>query len=181
MPGGDLAVQQPWRMALGHLEAAYDGGPPQGVAVAERQGRRWEQVRSVARAGVNCPVTTSAGRLFDAVSALLGVRDVAGYEGQAAIDLQHAADLAEAGGYPVPVGADGGPLVVDVAALVRALTDDLRSGTPVPLLAARSHSSLAGVVAQVCGRLRDEHGLSRVALSGGVFQNALLVQRCLER
>jgi hydrogenase maturation protein HypF len=161
-------------MALAHLEAAYDGAPPAGLAVAARQGRRWEQVRSVARAGVNSPPTTSAGRLFDAVSALLGVRDVVGYEGQAAIDLQHAADPTESGTYPVGVrnGPDGA-VVVEVADLVRALTDDL--------LAARFHTGLADVVADMCARLRDAHGHSTVALSGGVFQNALLVARCLER
>ncbi len=183
MPGGDTAVRQPWRMALAHLEAAYDGAPPPGLDVARRQGGRWDQVRSVMRAGVNSPLTTSAGRLFDAVSALLGVRDVVGYEGQAAIDLQHVADPAESGTYPVRIGTGpvAGVAVVEVADLVRALTDDLVRRIPVPVLGARFHNALADVVAGVCGRQRDAHGLSTVALSGGVFQNALLVERCLER
>jgi hydrogenase maturation protein HypF len=180
MPGGDKAARQPWRMALAHLEAAYAGDLPSGLDVVARQGRQWDQVRSVARAGVNAPLTSSVGRLFDAVSALLGVRDVISYEGQAAIELEHVADPVEAGSYLVPVAGDG-MARIEVAHLVRALTDDLLAGTSVPVLAARFHNALADVVVNVCGRLRDVHGLSTVALSGGVFQNALLHTRCLER
>ncbi|MDQ6648902.1 MAG: carbamoyltransferase HypF [Actinomycetota bacterium] len=177
MPGGDAATREPWRMAAAHLDAAYDGDIPAGLAVSRRQARRWEQVLSVARAGVNAPLTSSAGRLFDAVSALLGVRDVVTYEGQAAIELEHVADRAERGEYLVPV-LEGG---VDVGTLVRAIADDLERGLSVPTLAARFHNSLAAVVLDVCSRLRDKHQLTTVALSGGVFQNALLVARCLER
>jgi len=179
MPGGDAAARQPWRMAAAHLDAAYAGVPPTGLAVARRQRARWEQVRAMTRAGMNAPLTSSAGRLFDAVSALLGVRDVVTYEGQAAIDLEHVADPAETGSYPVPVSND--PVArVDVGELVRALTGELLAGTAVPVLAARFHNALADVVRDVCGRLRAAHGLGTVALSGGVFQNALLLTRCLD-
>ncbi len=180
MPGGDAAVRQPWRMAAAHLDAAYGEDLPRGLAVAERQGDRWRQVLSVARAGVNSPPTSSAGRLFDAVSALLGVRDTVSYEGQAAIELEHVADPRERGSYAVPVG-DQAMSVVDVGALVRAVCGDLGRGTPVPLVAARFHNALADVVLDVCERLREVSGLSMVALSGGVFQNALLLHRCLDQ
>lgn len=180
MPGGDAATRQPWRMAAAHLDLAYAGQLPAGLAVAGRQGSRWEQVLSVARAGVNAPLTSSAGRLFDAVSALLGVRDVVSYEGQAAIELEHVASHAETGSYPVPV-SDDDVARLDVSHLVRCLADDLGRGTEVPVLAARFHNALADLVLDVCQRLRDQHALHTVALSGGVFQNALLVTRCLER
>jgi hydrogenase maturation protein HypF len=180
MPGGDAATRQPWRMAAAHLDAAYEGSVPPRLAVVERQGRRWEQVLSLVLAGVNAPLTSSAGRLFDAVSALLGVRDVVSYEGQAAIELEHLADLSGTGSYDVPVSDD--PVArVDTAALVRAVAEDLLSGTSVPVIAGRFHTTLADVVLDVCGRLRDAHDLSTVALSGGVFQNALLLTRCLDR
>jgi hydrogenase maturation protein HypF len=177
MPGGDAATRQPWRMAAAHLDAAYAGAVPAGLAVARRQAQRWDQVLAVARAGVNAPRTSSAGRLFDAVSSLLGVRDTAGYEGQAAIELEHVADPAERRSYPVEVEGD----VVQVAGLVRAVTEDLQRGTSVPRIAARFHNALADVVLAVCVRLREEHDLPSVALSGGVFQNALLLTRCLDR
>jgi hydrogenase maturation protein HypF len=180
MPGGDAAARQPWRMTGAHLDAAYAGEIPAGLAVAQRQGHRWDQVLAVSRAGVNAPVTSSAGRLFDAVAALLGVRDVITYEGQAAIELEHVADPGESGSYPVPTSAE--PVGrVQVGALVRAVVDDVDRGTAVPVVAARFHNALADVVLEVCRRLRDERGLGDVALSGGVFQNALLLTRCLDR
>ncbi len=177
MPGGDAAAQQPWRMAAAHLDAAFGRSVPPGLEVARRQGPRWEQVLSAARAGINAPLTSSAGRLFDAVSALLGVRDVITYEGQAAIELEHLADVTESGSYPVGV-QDG---AVDVGQLIRAVAEELLRGVAVPIIAARFHNALADVVLDVCGRVREEQGLSTVALSGGVFQNALLLTRCLER
>jgi hydrogenase maturation protein HypF len=179
MPGGDAAVREPWRMAAAHLDAAYGGAVPAGLAVAARQGSRWDQVLSVARAGVNSPPTSSAGRLFDAVSALLGVRDVVTYEGQAAVELEHVADPSETGSYAVPV--DDAPVArVDVGTLMRAVTDDVVRGTAAPVVAGRFHNALADVVLTVCRRLRDQRSLPTVALSGGVFQNALLVTRCLD-
>jgi hydrogenase maturation protein HypF len=179
MPGGDAAARQPWRMAAAHLHTAYDGQPPADLDVVRRQGRRWGQVLAAAQAGVNAPLTSSAGRLFDAVSALLGVRDEVTYEGQAAIDLEHAADPDETGSYLLPV-SDDPVATVQVAHLVRSVTEDLLRGTAVPVLAARFHNALADMVLDVCSRLRDRHGLGTVALSGGVFQNALLLGRCLD-
>ena len=177
MPGGDAATREPWRMAASHLDAAYDGALPPGLDVVRRQGPRWDQVLAVARSGVQAPLTSSAGRLFDAVSALLGLRDAVTYEGQAAIELEHVADATETGSYAVPVMDDR----VEVGPLVRAVTEDLLRGVAVPIIAARFHNALADVVVEVCGRLREATGLSTVALSGGVFQNALLLTRCLER
>ncbi len=180
MPGGDAAARQPWRMAAAHLDAAYGGDLPHGLAVAARQGSRWDQVLSVARAGVNTPRTSSVGRLFDAVSALLGVRDVVTYEGQAAIELEHLADPSETGSYATGI-SDEPVARVDVGGLVRALASDLANGVGVPVLAARFHNALADSVLAVCGRLRESSGLTTVALSGGVFQNSLLLSRCLDR
>jgi hydrogenase maturation protein HypF len=177
MPGGDAAAREPWRMAAAHLDAAYEGCPPTGLDVRRRNAARWGQVLSLAHTGVNAPLTSSAGRLFDAVASLLGVRDEVTYEGQAAIELEHLADAAEAGTYPVPV-VDG---VVRVSALVRAVADDLVGGVERARIAARFHHALADVVASVCAQLRDEQGLSTVALSGGVFQNSLLLSACLDR
>lgn len=181
LPGGDAAVREPWRMALAHLDAAYGDALPAGLAVQERQASRWGTVRSVARSGVNSPPTTSAGRLFDAVASLLGVRDTISYDGQAAIELELLADPAAAGRYPMPVSSGAEPWTVEVAPLLRGLVDDLLTGTPVPLLASRFHHSLAGMVGDVCTALREKHGLKTVALSGGVFCNGLLLVRTVER
>jgi hydrogenase maturation protein HypF len=176
MPGGDAATREPWRMAAAHLDAAYAGDLPVGLAVAARHADRWDAVVSMARTGVSAPPTSSAGRLFDAVASLLGVRDVVSYEGQAAIDLEHAADPGEQGRYPVPLTGE----IVEVTGLIRGLAEDLARGVPVEVLSARFHNSLAAAVVSTCLALRGRHGLDTVALSGGVFQNSLLVTRCLD-
>ena len=180
MPGGDAATRQPWRMAAAHLDAAYEGAPPAGLSVAVRQGDRWDHVLAAKRAGLNSPLTSSMGRLFDAVAAIVGVRDAVTYEGQAAIELEHLADTTEAGTYPVPLGT-GAVDEIDVSFLVRAVTEDVLRGTPASVVAGRFHHAIADLVRDVCVRLRESSALPTVALSGGVFQNALLVSRCLDR
>ena len=177
MPGGDAAARHPWRMAAAHLDVAYGGAIPAGLTVVQRHGRSWEHVLSVARSRAHSPLTSSAGRLFDAAAALLGVREEITYEGQAAIELEHLADTAETGTYAVPVDGSG---VVQVGHLVRAVTEDLLREVSVPVIAARFHNALAGIVVGACHTLREQHSLSTVALSGGVFQNALLLTRCLD-
>jgi hydrogenase maturation protein HypF len=180
MPGGAAAIRQPWRMAASYLAAAYPAGPPAGLAVMTRQARRWPAVLTMASRGINSPVTSSAGRLFDAVAAVLGVRDEVSYEGQAAIELEQLADVTEAGAYPAAI-TGGAPLRVAGADLVRAAADDLAAGTGPPVIAARFHNGVAAVIEQACVALRDRHGLSAVALSGGVFQNLLLTDRVVTR
>ena len=135
----------------------------------------------MARRGVNAPLTSSAGRLFDAVAALIGVRDEITYEGQAAIELEQLADPGEACAYRAAVDAApaeaGAPFLVRGADLVAAAADDLAGGVPAELIAARFHNGVARLIVDGCALLREQHGLTTVALSGGVFQNLLLLGR----
>ncbi len=182
LPGGAAAVRQPWRMAAVYLDAAHPGGIPPGLAVAGRHAGAWAPVLAMARRSVNAPVTTSAGRLFDAAAALLGVRDVISYEGQAAVELEQLAEPAEPGSYPAAVQAGpDGVLVAAGADLIRAAAADLAAGLPAAVIAARFHAGVAGLIAEACTQLRDRHGLSAVALSGGVFQNMLLTRAVIGR
>jgi len=185
MPGGAAAIRQPWRMAAAYLDAAYAGGPPGGLDIARRNERRWDNVISMGRRGLNSPVTSSAGRLFDAAAAILGVRDLINYEGQAAVELEQLADPAERGSYEARIGHDdvgqGGPLRVAGADLIRAVTDDLTAGTDAGVIAARFHNGVAVAIEMTCAMLRERYGLSTVALSGGVFQNLLLLHRTVSR
>jgi hydrogenase maturation protein HypF len=144
-----------------------------------RHDLHWDAVVSLSRSGLSSPLTSSAGRLFDAVAALVGVRDTVNYEGQAAIELEQRADPAEAGAYPMAV-ADGPPLRLAGHDLVRAAAEDLAAGVPVPPIAARFHNGLTAAVVDVCVRLGEVHGLTTVALSGGVFQNLLLLGRVVD-
>jgi hydrogenase maturation protein HypF len=190
LPGGTAAITQPWRMAAAHLDAAFDGAVPDDLEVVRRNSAQWATVLSVARAEVNSPRTSSAGRLFDAVAAILGVRDRINYEGQAAVELEQLADRSTVDGYPVRLTGTGtgprtgpagvAPFVVEAGDLVRAVVEDRAAGTPASVVAARFHRGVAGAIAAGADRVRDVHGLDTVALSGGVFQNLLLLDATVD-
>lgn len=176
LPGGDQAVRQPWRVAAAHLRRAY-GDDFLGLEipfVRRLDLARWRPLSQMIARGVNSPPTSSLGRLFDAVAALIGLRDVAQYEGQAAVELEAvAAD--DGRGYPVELGV-GAPVALEAAPLVRAIVDDLRAGVPAPVIAGRFHRAVAEALARTCAMARAATGLEAVALSGGVFQNRRLLE-----
>ncbi len=174
MPGGAAAIRQPWRMAAAYADAAGQDLPG-ALGVRRRNEESWAAVQSMARRGVNSPVTSSAGRLFDATAALLGVRDVVNYEGQAAAEFEQLADPAERGAYPAAI-EPGDVLVASGTDLFRCAADDLTAGVPREVIAARFHNGLAGLIAACCELLRERTGLTTAALSGGVFQNLLLLE-----
>lgn len=184
MPGGVAAIRQPWRMAAAYLDAAFDQAVPENLAVKYRHQAWWAQVVALGRAGMNAPLTSSAGRLFDAVGALVGLRDEISFEGQAAIELEQIADRAEQGAYLLPVieptKADEA-LRLRGAEVVRAAASDVLDGVESGIVAARFHNGIADAIAQVCARLCEESGLATVALSGGVFQNVLLISGVVRR
>ncbi|TCO62387.1 carbamoyltransferase HypF [Actinocrispum wychmicini] len=165
MPGGTAAIRQPWRMAAAYLDAAGEPRP------------EWATIVALAHSGLNSPKTSSAGRLFDAVAALLGIRDTVNYEGQAAIELEQRADPGERGSYPASI-EDGVVYGVD---LIRGVTSDLRKGLSPATIAGRFHNGVADMIVRTCLRLSEEHGLTKVALSGGVFQNLLLLNRTTDQ
>jgi hydrogenase maturation protein HypF len=176
LPGGAAAIRQPWRMAAAYLDAAYPDGMPAGLDVERRNERRWDNVVSMGRRRINSPLTSSAGRLFDAAATILGVRDLISYEGQAAIELEQlAAPPGAASAYPASIVTGPGPFQIQGAELIRAVTEDLAAGTSPAIIATRFHHGVAGAIVAAATLLRDQHGLTTVALSGGVFQNLLLL------
>ncbi len=179
MPGGERAVREPWRMACAWLIAALDeeSAPPP-PAIAETVGRRaWDAVARLAVSGLAAPMTSSMGRLFDAVAALCGVRLTVNYEGQAAIEFEAVSDPNEREHYPLPVVAvDEGHLLLDARPTVLAVVADLAHGVPVPGVAGRFHNALAAATARACAELAAARGLGTVVLSGGTFQNRRLGQ-----
>ncbi len=179
MPGGAAAIRQPWRMAAAYLDAVARQHSWQ-LDVARRNEADWDAVVQLSRRGVNAPLTSSAGRLFDAVASIIGVRDAINYEGQAAVELEQLADPAERGSYLARIWP-GPPLQVAGTDLVQAVADDLAAGTDRSVIAARFHHGIAAVIEECCALLRDQHGLTVVALSGGVFQNLLLCHEVVDR
>jgi hydrogenase maturation protein HypF len=171
MPGGSAAIRQPWRMAWAWLTEAF--GEPQPVPrqlTAAVDESRWSKMAQVAASPDVSPLTSSMGRLFDAVAALCGLRAEVTYEGQAAIDLEAAAWRAPrtAGAYPFELS--------DPRSAVRALADDLRGGVDVSVLAGRFHNSVGAATVAALTDTAGNRGLGTVVLSGGVFQNRLLME-----
>ena len=135
MPGGAAAIRQPWRMAAAYLNDAALADT--GLDVAQRNADRWAAVTAMAAKGVNSPLTSSAGRLFDAAAALLGVRDAINYEGQAAIELEQLAGSMESGAYEAAIDTGSGPFQARGSDLLHAVIEERTGGVPAPLIAAR--------------------------------------------
>ncbi|MEA3215413.1 MAG: hydrogenase maturation protein HypF [Acidimicrobiia bacterium] len=174
LPGGDAAVKQPWRMAAAYLHTLGEAGAPPPWLAAQA---RWGDVVELARTGLRSPLTSSVGRLFDAVAALLDVRTDATYEGQAAVELEQRVDPDESGAYPARVVNDR----LIGSDLVAGVLEDVRAGVEPGRIAARFHRGLAEVTATACELIRDRRGLDTVALSGGVFLNMVLLRQLTER
>ncbi len=174
LPGGDEAIRRPYRAALAHLWAAdipWEGDLPPVAAASPTE--RSVLARQLER-GLNTVPTSSVGRLFDAISALAGVRQEINYEAQAAIELEMLVREGIEEAYPFDLGEE-----VDAAPCIRAVIADVRAQVPAGVIAARFHNGLARMVRDVCLRLREEVRLNEVALSGGVFQNVALLGRVL--
>ncbi len=181
LPGGAAAVREPRRAALGLLfeirgeEALCE---PDFLPVQSFSDGEIALLRQMLARGVNAPLTSSAGRFFDAVASLIGLRQRAGFEGQAAMDLEFAADGATgaAGSYPFAL-REGAPRIIDWAPLVDAILTDLEHREPLGRIAAKFHHTLAEIVVAVARRV----GESRVVLTGGCFQNRFLLEACVRR
>lgn len=180
LPGGDAAVREPWRIAVSLLRRAFeDAWPAQAAAIGLPVSTAAAPVLEQAlQRGVNCPETSSAGRLFDGVAALLGLRHEVSFEGQAAMELEAAAGDARGECLPCRIIDGALPLQLDTAPLVRAIVERRRAGVDPGELAAAFHTTLARAAADMAARLSQKLRFSIVALSGGCFQNRLLLQRC---
>jgi hydrogenase maturation protein HypF len=179
LPGGDRAVREPWRVALAHLATAglpWDDDLPSVIHARALGDERLGALQSQIDRGLNAPLTSSMGRLFDAAAALAGVRQTVNYEAQAAIEFEALADSTEDGYYPLGY-AKG---IIDPAPAWAALLADRRAGVPISRIAARFHNGVAQMVLDVCAELRAIHSLNEVVLSGGVWQNVTLLRRTLD-
>jgi hydrogenase maturation protein HypF len=175
LPGGDASIKRPARTALALLwslgmEWEDRLGPVKDLCFEERQALRIQLER-----GLNTPMTSSMGRLFDAVAALIGVRQKVNYEAQAAMEFEAALDPSESGVYPIEY-QDG---IVETGALLRSLLADIYSDISIPVISARFHNGLANLSYQVCAEIRNKTGINEVALSGGVWQNMALLERVI--
>ncbi|HJT57458.1 MAG TPA: carbamoyltransferase HypF [Ktedonobacteraceae bacterium] len=201
LPGGEQAVRQPWRMAATYLHQAYgDAFLDLDIPLVHRLNRStWRTLSQMAARGINSPATSSLGRLFDAVAALVGLPIGAGvepyagtllYEGQAAIELEIAAlasvpkafENTQQNIYPCTLKKrDAQATLLDVTPMIRAIVSDIQQGKPVSVIVHCFHRTIAELLATTCAGVRAQTGMNIVALSGGVFQNRLLLEQLVIR
>jgi hydrogenase maturation protein HypF len=183
LPGGDAAIREPWRMAAVFLQAVYgDAMASLDLAFVRRLDRAaWRILNQAIASGLNAPLTSSAGRLFDAVASLVGLRDRVGFEAQGPMELEALAEIDADRTYPVGLEEANGELVVRTRDVIRGVVEDLLADEEPGRIATRFHVTLAELIAAVCLRIRDKTQLGVVALSGGVFQNVRLVEAAVAR
>jgi hydrogenase maturation protein HypF len=186
LPGGVAAIKFPYRTAAGYLLKLL------GENVFQQRLSLWDRldqldidlVKVQVSRGFNSPLTSSMGRLFDAVAALAGVRDAITYEGQAAVELEMAADDGDSrcGGdtYLYSTRLEGGVRIICLGELLSAIIVELCQGVPVSRIAARFHNTIARRVVDTCEIVSQDTGIRQVALSGGVFQNRLLLGKTVK-
>jgi hydrogenase maturation protein HypF len=179
LAGGALAIKKPYRTAIGYLLALGLELDRQLPFLKNIDPGEIDIIQSQIENDINAPLTSSLGRLFDAVAALIGVRGIIDYEAQAAIDLETLASRAvsESARYPFTVSKPDGPSIIKVHDLFAAILNDLHNRTPRARIAARFHNTVAQIILEMCQKISPRTGIAGVALSGGVFQNRMLLRQ----
>lgn len=177
MPGSNAAIKEPWRMGLSYLQRAF-GSQATDLDLPLLQsmpGDRAAVIFQMIDKGLNSPETSSLGRLFDGIAAIVGLRKTVRFEGQAAMELEMVADPDEKGHYDGQWHRKEGQYRLDPGLLVRQIVSDCTRGVPTAAISSRFHNSLTRLFSELCRTLRSDTGLDRIVLSGGVFQNSLLL------
>lgn len=176
LPGGEAGIKEPWRMAASYLVQAYGDALPHSLPFLDRvDPQKVSVVLQQIEKRINTPLTSSAGRMFDAVSSLVGLCNVIEYEGQAAIRLEKEANTEYTCPYPYEIIPGEFGYRIRIVEMIRAIAGDVSKGTEISRIAGAFHRTVAGITLDVCRLLREEYGLKDVVLSGGVFQNRLLL------
>lgn len=182
MPGGSMAIKEPWRMAMVYLsESMGDEATGLKITLMNRiDFQKWDILEKAIQKKINTPWTSSMGRLFDATSSLLSIRDKVHYEGQAAIELEMVADRSVKEKYSFHIHKDEKPMVIDPAEIIRGIVHDLADGTRPSKISGKFHQTISRLIVETCEMIRSKEKLNRVVLSGGVFQNIFLLSLVTE-
>jgi hydrogenase maturation protein HypF len=189
LPGAAQAIKEPYRMAVSYLHDIFGKDAfDLGIEFTERIGmKKWQVLTNVIDKHINAPLISSVGRLFDAVAALVGVRDRVNYEGQAAIEFEMMADQECITHYDYDIRRENSQspasdmLIVDSTRIFSDIITDIRSHTDPSIISAKFHNTLASIVTDVTTRIREASGISEICLSGGVFQNILLLRNTVDK
>jgi hydrogenase maturation protein HypF len=176
LPGGDITVKEPWRMGAVYLYDIF-GNSFSGLGidfVKTLDNKKWSFIKTMIDKRVNSPLTSSIGRLFDAVSSILGIRSAINYQGQAAIELEMIAKEDEHEFYKFDIIRSIDTFIIDPKKVIESIVEDIKKGIAKEYISIKFHIGLAEMIVEVSNLLREETGINKVCLSGGVFQNIIL-------
>ncbi len=181
LPGGDKAIMEPWRMAFSYLYFIYG---PRAKKIDIDFIRRMDYdklsiIEKMINKNINSPLTSSCGRLFDAVSSLIGIRDEISYEGQAAMELESFCASGIKKRYNFCICKEGAEFIIDPQEIFIDIIKDLKKGIDKKLMAAKFHNTVAEFTLNLCGKIREDTGINKISLSGGVFQNRYLTEKII--
>ncbi|OQY38248.1 carbamoyltransferase HypF, partial [Candidatus Atribacteria bacterium 4572_76] len=181
LPGGDKAIVEPWRMAYSYLYSIYG---PKAKTLDIDFTRRMDYdklsiIEKMIDKNINSPLTSSCGRLFDATSSLIGVRDEISYEGQAAMELESFCAFGIKESYKFRIYKEGEEFIIDPQEIFIDIIRDLKEGIDKKVTAAKFHNTVAEFTLNLCGKIRENSRVNKVALSGGVFQNRFLTEKII--
>ncbi|MGE5844321.1 MAG: carbamoyltransferase HypF [Syntrophaceae bacterium] len=178
LPGAERAVKEPWRVAVSLLRESFGEGwrGAAGRLPLMEKENHFDILENMMAQGFNSPLTSSLGRVFDGVSAILGTRQAVSFEGQAAMELETLAAGRTKKSYPFEVLQDGGGVILDLRPLVRAIAEERIKGKDPAAIAAAFHRSIIGGIAAMTVAVREQTGLGKAVLSGGCFQNRVLLE-----
>ncbi|MDD5496491.1 MAG: hypothetical protein PHP46_05275 [Candidatus Omnitrophica bacterium] len=177
MPGSDMAVREPWRMAASYLYRAFGNGFPR----LNIDRKKWPVLKHMIDKKLNSPLTSSAGRLFDAAASLILSKHKAAFEAELPIELERMAMDSRGDSYGFDIKSRKGIYIIDPSKMIKGIVKDLSEKCGRSVIAAKFHDTIAEMVSKMCSRLRMKHRIDKVILSGGVFQNRYLTGKTVER
>jgi len=183
LPGGEQAINEPWRMTYSYLYSIYNENARELPLdfIRRNASRRFDLLEKMIKQQINTPLTSSCGRLFDAVSSLIGVRDKISYEGQAAVEMEALCREGIEEGYNFRIEREGQLFLIAPEDIFREIITDLKKGVNPATIATKFHNTVANFTIELCVKIREETHLNQVALSGGVFQNRYLSERIIHQ
>jgi len=177
MPGGEKAIKEPWRMGVSYLYKAWGADKEACDGLFKRYGEAAEKLIDIIEANINCPQTSSMGRLFDAVSNIIGITDQVSYEGQASIELEAVSDFQIEEAYSYKILKQKDMYIIEPYEMLREVLQDKLNGVSIRLMASKFQNTIVNLSVRLCLYLREDTGINEVALSGGVFQNIFLLKK----
>jgi len=172
LPGGEKAIREPWRIALAYLREIGK----EDLIIEEKA----KEILRMLKLGINSPLSSGCGRLFDAVSAFLGIRKSISYEAQAAIELEGVANEDEKSAYPAELREEKGEIIIDWKRMWEELVKDVMRGTPVEICSMKFHNYIVNSISEAVEIIRGKTHIEKVVLSGGVFQNQIILHKTVE-